>query len=192
MRGATAAGETKRQASQQSPRRQTAMMACHFAVERCADAPIPALRLDASTPTAPFKCSLLDTSGTSSPSSSTTSPSDGSPSDGSLCLLHRCWIWLGGEAPWAPPRQREQSEGPRPIHARCRRSPAHRGTNAGCGEPCHLRDLRCLDPSGSSAWRRSERAVAGGGSAGSPRPREHRSGASVGGGRPRPPLPGRR
>jgi hypothetical protein len=63
--GATAAGETKRQASQQSPRRQTVMMAHHFAAECCIDAPIPALGFDASKPTAPFKCSLFDTSGTS-------------------------------------------------------------------------------------------------------------------------------
>jgi hypothetical protein len=68
-RGATTAGETKRQASQQSPRHQSVMMARHFSAERCADAPIPALGFDASKPTAPFKCSLLDTSGTS-PSSS--------------------------------------------------------------------------------------------------------------------------
>jgi hypothetical protein len=48
-RGATVAGEMKRRAMQQSPRRQTVMMARHFAAERCADAPIPALRFDAST-----------------------------------------------------------------------------------------------------------------------------------------------
>jgi hypothetical protein len=74
MRGVTAASEAKQRAMQQSPMRQTVMMACHFAAERCADVPIPALRFDASTPAAPFKCSLLDTSGTSSSSSSTTSP----------------------------------------------------------------------------------------------------------------------
>jgi hypothetical protein len=65
--GMSAAGETKRRASQQSPRRQTVMMAHHFATERCADAPIPMLGFDALKPTAPFKCSLLDTSGTSLP-----------------------------------------------------------------------------------------------------------------------------
>jgi hypothetical protein len=64
-RGMTAAGETKRRASQQSPMRQTIMMARHFTTERCADAPIPALGFDTSKPAAPFKCSLLDTSGTS-------------------------------------------------------------------------------------------------------------------------------
>jgi hypothetical protein len=64
-RGVTAAGETKRQASQQSSRHQTIMMARHFATECCADAPIPALGFDASKPTAPFKYSLFDTSSTS-------------------------------------------------------------------------------------------------------------------------------
>jgi hypothetical protein len=49
MCGATATGEMKRRAMQQSPRRQTVMMAHHFAAERCANAPIPALRFDAST-----------------------------------------------------------------------------------------------------------------------------------------------
>jgi hypothetical protein len=42
-RGATAAGETKRRATQQSPRNQTIMMACHFTAERCADTLIPTL-----------------------------------------------------------------------------------------------------------------------------------------------------
>jgi hypothetical protein len=111
-RGATATGETKRRASQQSLRRQTAMMARHFAAECCADAPIPALRLDTSMLAVPFKCSLLDTSGTSSSSSSTTSSSDASSSDGSLHLLRCCWIWLGGEAPRVPSGQQEQSEVP--------------------------------------------------------------------------------
>jgi hypothetical protein len=78
------------------------------------------------------------------------------------------------------------------VDARRRRSPAHRGADLGRGEPRRPRDLRCLDPSGSSAWRRSERAIAGGGSVGSPRPGEHRSGAPGGGGRPRPPPPSRR
>jgi hypothetical protein len=87
-RGATAAGETKRRVMQQSPRHQTVMMAHHFTAACCTDAPIPALRLDASTPAAPFKYNLLDTLGTSPTSSSTTS----SPSDGSLCLLRRCQI----------------------------------------------------------------------------------------------------
>jgi hypothetical protein len=74
-RGTTAASEMKRQAMQQSPRCQTVMMARRFTAERRANALIPALRFDASTPAAPFKCSLLDTSGTSPPSSSATSPS---------------------------------------------------------------------------------------------------------------------
>jgi hypothetical protein len=96
-RGATAAGETKRRAMLQSPRRQTIMMARHFAAERCADALIPALRFDASTPAAPFKCSLLDTLGTSPTSPSTTPSSGTSLSDGSLCLLrHRRIPELGG------------------------------------------------------------------------------------------------
>jgi hypothetical protein len=53
-RGASATGEMKRQATQQSPRHQTAMMARHFTTGHCADAPIPALGHDASTPTAPL------------------------------------------------------------------------------------------------------------------------------------------
>jgi hypothetical protein len=78
-RGTTAAGETKRQATQQSPRRQTVMMACRFTVERCANALIPVLRFDASMPTTPFKCSLLEASGTS-PSSTSATSSQRSPS----------------------------------------------------------------------------------------------------------------
>jgi hypothetical protein len=104
-RGATAAGETKRRASQQYPRRQTVIMARHFATERCADAPIPALGFDASKPAAPFKCSLLDTSGTSLPSPQYYSICRLLPEHGSLRLIHRCWIWLGDEAPWTPPGQ---------------------------------------------------------------------------------------
>jgi hypothetical protein len=150
-RGTTTAGDTKRQASQQSLRHQTVMMAHHFAAKRCADAPIPALGVDTSTSAAPFKCSLLDTSGTSSSSSSTTSFLDASPSDGSLRLLRRHWIWLGGETPWAPPGQQEQGEGSRPMDTRRWRSPAHRDADAGRGEPRRPRDLQCLDPSGSSA-----------------------------------------
>jgi hypothetical protein len=60
-----------------------------------------------------------------------------------------------------PPGQPEQGEGSRPVDARGRRSPAHRGADAGRGEPRRLRDLHCLDPSGSSTRERSERAVAG-------------------------------
>jgi hypothetical protein len=105
-RGTTAAGETKRRATQQSPRRQSAMMARHFTTGRCADAPIPALGLDASTPGAPFKCSLLDTLGTSLTSSNTASSSDIFPSHGSLCLHCPHWICeLGGKTPRAPPGQ---------------------------------------------------------------------------------------
>jgi hypothetical protein len=48
-RGTTAADETKRRATQQSLRRQTVMIARHFAAERCANTSIPALRFDAST-----------------------------------------------------------------------------------------------------------------------------------------------
>jgi hypothetical protein len=97
MRGATAAGEMKQRAMQQSPRRQTIMMVRHFTAERCADAPIPVLRFDALTLAAPFKCSLLDTLGTSSTSPSTTSSSGTSPSNGPFCLLRRHRIHeLGG------------------------------------------------------------------------------------------------
>jgi hypothetical protein len=117
MHGATAAGEMNRRASHQSPRHQTIMKARHFTAEHCADALIPVMGLDASTPPAPFKCSLLDASGTSSSPSSTASSSDTSSCDGSLCLLHHRWIWLGGEMPWAPPGQPEQGEGSRPMDA---------------------------------------------------------------------------
>jgi hypothetical protein len=88
-RGATAAGETKRRATQQSPRHQTVMMARHFAAERCTEASIPTLRFDASTPATPFKCSLLDTLGTSPTSPSTTSSSGPSLINGPFCLLRR-------------------------------------------------------------------------------------------------------
>jgi hypothetical protein len=73
--GATAAGETKRRAMQQSPRRQTVMMARCFATERCANASNPALRFDASMSAAPFQCSFLETFGNSPSSSSATSSS---------------------------------------------------------------------------------------------------------------------
>jgi hypothetical protein len=53
-RGAAAAGETKRRATLQSPRRQTVMMARRFTAERCANASIPTLRFDASTPNVPL------------------------------------------------------------------------------------------------------------------------------------------
>jgi hypothetical protein len=187
-RGATEAGETKRRAMQQSPRRQTAMMARHFTAERSTDAPIPALGLDTLMPAAPFKCSLLNALDTSPTSSSTTSSSDSSPSDGSFCLLrHHRIRELGGETPRAPPGQPEQGEGSRPGDARSRRPPAHWGADAGRGEPRCPRDLHCLDPSGSYARRCSECAVAGGGDAGSLPRGEHRSGAPGGGGRPGPP-----
>jgi hypothetical protein len=110
-RGVTTAGETKRWATQQSLRRQTATMACHFTAGHCANALIPTLGLDASTSAVPFKCSLLDALGTSLTSSSTTSSSYASPSHGSLCLLHRCQICeLRGEAPRMPPGQLEQNK----------------------------------------------------------------------------------
>jgi hypothetical protein len=112
-RAATAAGETKRRTTQQSPRRQTIMMVHHFAAERCADAPIPALGFDASTLVTPFKCSLLDTLGTSPTSSSATSSSDTSPSDGSLCLLRHRWIReLGAKRRGRPPGSRNKPKVP--------------------------------------------------------------------------------
>jgi hypothetical protein len=49
-RGATAAGEMKRRATQQSSRRQTTMMARQFTAGHCANALIPVLGLDASMP----------------------------------------------------------------------------------------------------------------------------------------------
>jgi hypothetical protein len=112
-RGTTAAGETKRWATQQSSRRQTVMMVRHITAGRCADALIPTLGLDASTLAAPFKCSLLDALDTSPTSSSTTSSSNTSPSDVSFCLLRRHQIHeLGGETPWAPPGSRNKTKVP--------------------------------------------------------------------------------
>jgi hypothetical protein len=70
--GMTVAGETKWRAMRQSLRRQTIMMARRFTAERCTNASIPALRLDASTLAAPLKYNLLETSGTSPSSSSAT------------------------------------------------------------------------------------------------------------------------
>jgi hypothetical protein len=121
----------------------------------------------------PFKCSLLDTSGTSPSSTSATSFLNAPQSNGSLRLLRRRWIELGDEAPWVPPRQKEQGEGPRLVDARRRRPPTHRGAEAGRGESRCPGDLQCLDPLGSSARRRSECAIAGGGGAGSPHLGEH-------------------
>jgi hypothetical protein len=97
IRGATAAGVRKQQVTQQSPRRQSIMMAHRFIAARCADALIPVLRFDASTPAVPFKCSLLDTLGTSTTSPSTTSSSGTSPRNGPFCLFSRRRIReLGG------------------------------------------------------------------------------------------------
>jgi hypothetical protein len=163
--GATADGETKRRATQQSPRRQTAMMARHFTAGRCADALIPVLGLDASTSATPFNCILLDALDTSPTSSSTTSSSYIFPSHGSLCLLLRRRISeLGGKTPRAPPGQQEQNEGSHPVDARSWRPPAHRGVDAGRGEPRRPRNLHGLNPLGSCTRRCSKRAVAGGSS----------------------------
>jgi hypothetical protein len=51
------------------------MMARRFAAECCANASVPAPRFDATTPAAPLKYGLLETSGTSPSSSSATSSS---------------------------------------------------------------------------------------------------------------------
>jgi hypothetical protein len=123
----------KRRAMQQYPRRQIAMMACHFTAGHFADAPVLALGLDALMSAAPFKCSLLDALDTSPASSSTTSSSDTSPSDGSFCLLRRRIRELGSKTPRAPPGQPEQDEGSCPVDARSRRLPAHWGTAIGRG-----------------------------------------------------------
>jgi hypothetical protein len=189
--GATAAGEMKQRAMQQSPRHQTVRMVRHFTAERCADAPIPVLGFDASTPATHFKCSLLDTLNTLPTSSSATSSFDTSPSDGSLCLLRRRRIReLGGETPRAPPGQPEQAGGSCPVDARRRRSPAHRSTDTWRGKPRRPRDLPCVNPSGSRTRRCSEHAIAGGGGdAGSPPRGEHRSGALGGAVHPWPPSP---
>jgi hypothetical protein len=55
------------------PEASTAMMARRFTAEHRANASVPALRFDTTTPAAPFKYSLLETSGTSPSSSSATS-----------------------------------------------------------------------------------------------------------------------
>jgi hypothetical protein len=108
MRGATTAGETKRRATQQSPRRQTAMMARHFTAGHCADAPIPMLGLGASTPATPFKCSFLDALGTSPTSSSATSSLDIFPSHGSLASSAAAGsVSSGTKCRGRPPGQQE-------------------------------------------------------------------------------------
>jgi hypothetical protein len=108
MRGATVAGETRQQATQQSPRHQTAMMVRHFTAGQCADAPIPMLGLDASMP------AVLSNAASSTPSALHSlppvvlPPQLSSPSHGSLCFFCRRWIWkLGGKTPRAPPGQQE-------------------------------------------------------------------------------------
>jgi hypothetical protein len=166
-RGAAAAGETKRRATLQSPRHQTVMMARRFTAERCANASIPALRSDASTPDAPFKYSLLETSGTS-PSSSCSPLLSRRRAHGSFQLFHRR-TKLGNEMPWTPAGQQEQRESSCPVDARRRRPPAHRRAKAGRGEPRCPGGLRRPDPSGSC----SELAVATGGGAGFPLLGEH-------------------
>jgi hypothetical protein len=184
-RGATAAGEMKRRATQQSSRRQTVMMAHHFTAGRCADALIPTLGLDASTPAAPFKCSLLDALDTSPTSSSTTSSSNTSPSDGSFCLLRRRRNATGAPRA-AGTRRRFPSCGRPEPEAPC--VLGHRRRTRRTTPP---RDLHRLDPSGSCTRRCSECAIAGGASdGGSPPHGKHRSGAPGGGGRPWPPPPG--
>jgi hypothetical protein len=47
------------------PEASTVMMAHRFTAEHSANASVPALRFDATTPAAPLKYSLLETSGTS-------------------------------------------------------------------------------------------------------------------------------
>jgi hypothetical protein len=104
-RGATAAGEMKRRAMQQSSRRQTTMMARQFIAGHCANAPIPAatpLNAASSVPSAPHSLPpvLLP-------------PKTSSPSHGSLCFLHCRRIFeLGGEAPRAPLGSRTKTKVP--------------------------------------------------------------------------------
>jgi hypothetical protein len=159
------------------PEASTVMMMRHFTAERCANASVPVLRFDATTPVAPLKYGLLETSGTS-PSSSyaisslmTPKPMDPSAS------FAAAGTSSGGEAPRAPPGQQEQGESSRPVGARRQRSPAPCGADAGHGESRCARDLQRPDPSGSNAQGRSERVVALGSGAGSPCLGEHRSGA---------------
>jgi hypothetical protein len=171
-RGVIAAGETKRRAMQQSPRRQTVMMARRFTAERCTNASIPALRFDASTPAVPLKYSLLETSAPhplppvpllpQRPQSKCIPPPPPPPLDRAR-----------GRCAAGAPGQQEQGEDSRPVDDRRRRPPAHRRAEAGRGESRCPRDLQRSDPSGSSAWGRSGCAIADGGSAGSPLPREH-------------------
>jgi hypothetical protein len=190
-RGVTAAGETKRWATQQSPRHQTAMMVRHFTVGHCADAPIPALGRDSSTLAAPLNASSSTPSALHSLPPVLLPPKTPSLSHGSLYILRRCRIFeLGGEAPRAPPGQQEQAKSPRPLGAWSRRPPAHWGADVGRGEPHHPGDLHGLDPMGSCTRRCSERIIAaGGGDAGSPPGEEYRPGAPGGRGHPRLPPP---
>jgi hypothetical protein len=124
--GATAAGETKWRVTQQSPRRQTAMMARHFTAGHCADAPIPVLGRDASMPAAPLNAASSTPSALHSLPPVLLPRKTPSPSHGSLCFLRRYWIFeLGGETPWAPPGQQEQAESPRPLGTQSRSPPAH-------------------------------------------------------------------
>jgi hypothetical protein len=114
MCGATAAGETKQRVTQQSPRRQTAMMARHFTTGHCADASIPALGLDASTLAAPFNTASSTPSAPHSLPLVLLPPKTSNPSHGSLWFFRRRRIFeLMGEVPWAPPGQQEQAKSPR-------------------------------------------------------------------------------
>jgi hypothetical protein len=169
-RGATAAGETKWRAMQQSPRRQTAMMAHHFTAGHCTDALIPTLGLDASTPAVPLNVASSTPSALHSLPPVLLPPKSSFLSHGSLCFLRRHRIFeLGGEAPRAPPEQQEQAKSPHPLGARSRRPPTHWGADTGRGEPRHPGDLHGLDTLGSCTRMCSERAVTiGGGDAGSP------------------------
>jgi hypothetical protein len=134
--GASAADETKRWATQQSPRRQIAMMAHRFTAGHFANTPIPALRHDASTSAAPLNVASSTPSALHLLPPVLLPPQTPSSSHGSFCLLRHRWICeLVGEMPRAPPRQQEQNKGSSHVDARSWRPPAHRGADAGCGEP---------------------------------------------------------
>jgi hypothetical protein len=93
------------------PEASTVMMARRFAAERRANASVPMLRFDASTPAAPLKYSLLETSGTSPSSSSATAPStDPKPMDPSVSSWRRSP--RGRSDAGAPPGSRNKEKIP--------------------------------------------------------------------------------
>jgi hypothetical protein len=125
------------------------MMARRFTAGHCANAPIPALGLNASTPATPLNVASSMPSALHSLPPVLLPPQTPSPSHGSFCFLrHRQICKIGGKVPRAPPGQQEQTEGSSPMDAWSQRPPTHWGADAGRGEPRRPGDLHGLDPSG--------------------------------------------